>query len=124
MDVRFCDEQEWGIGWIAAEPVFMQRCSHALVVDGKVWLIDAVAGDGVEERVRALGEPAGVVQLLDRHRRDCAALVVPPARACVGRLGNTANAELWGSAGRERPRQLSKCGLLAHPPTPGASLVP
>ena len=74
MDVRFCDEQEWGIGWIAADPQFMQRCSHALVVDRKVWLIDAVDGDGVEERVRALGEPAGVVQLLDRHRRDCATL--------------------------------------------------
>jgi hypothetical protein len=74
MEVRFCDEQEWGIGWIAAEPEFMQRCSHALVLEGKVWLIDAVDGDGVEERIRALGEPAGVVQLLDRHRRDCATL--------------------------------------------------
>ena len=72
MDVRFCDEQEWGLGWIAPEPEFMQRCSHALAVEGKVWLIDVVDGDGVEERVRALGEPAGVVQLLDRHRRDCA----------------------------------------------------
>jgi hypothetical protein len=39
-----------------------------------VWLIDAVDCDGVEDRVRALGEPAGVVQLLDRHRRDCATL--------------------------------------------------
>jgi hypothetical protein len=74
MDVRFCDEQEWGIGWIAAEPKVMQRCSHALVLDGKAWLIDAVEGEGVEERVRALGEPAGVVQLLDRHRRDCGTL--------------------------------------------------
>jgi hypothetical protein len=36
--------------------------------------VDAVDGDGVEQRVRALGEPAGVVQLLDRHRRDCATL--------------------------------------------------
>jgi hypothetical protein len=29
---------------------------------------------GVEERIRALGEPAAVVQLLDRHNRDCAAV--------------------------------------------------
>jgi hypothetical protein len=29
--------------------------------------------DGVEERVLTLGEPAGVIQLLDRHGRDAAA---------------------------------------------------
>jgi hypothetical protein len=57
----------------------MHRCSHALVVDGRVWLIDPVDGEGVEERVRAAGSPAGVIQLLDRHNRDCAAL--------AGRLG-------------------------------------
>jgi hypothetical protein len=74
MEVRFCDEQEWGFSWIALEPAFMQRCSHALADAGKVWLVDVVDGEGVEERVRALGEPAGVVQLLDRHRRDCATI--------------------------------------------------
>ena len=30
-------------------------------------------GGGVDERIRALGEPMGVLQLLDRHGRDCAA---------------------------------------------------
>ena len=74
MRVRFCDELDWGFGWIAAEPPLIQRCSHALRVDGKVWIFDAVEGEGVEERIRALGEPAGVVQLLDRHARDCATL--------------------------------------------------
>jgi hypothetical protein len=77
MDVRFCDEFDAGFGWIVEE--FMERCSHALVVDGRVWLIDPVDGEGVEERVRAAGSPAGVIQLLDRHNRDCAAL--------AGRLG-------------------------------------
>ena len=52
----------------------MERCSHALVVDGTVWVIDPVDGNGVEERIRAMGTPAGVVQLLDRHNRDCAAI--------------------------------------------------
>jgi hypothetical protein len=33
-----------------------------------------VDGEGVEERVRGAGEPAGVLQLLDRHNRDGAEL--------------------------------------------------
>jgi hypothetical protein len=69
--VRFCDEGEFGFGWIRDE--FMERCSHALVGGGRVWLLDPLEGEGVEERVRGLGEPAGVIQLLDRHERDCAA---------------------------------------------------
>jgi hypothetical protein len=72
LKLRFCDEFDDGFGWIADE--FMERCSHALVVEGRVWVIDPVDGDGVEERVRAAGAPAGVLQLLDRHNRDCAAL--------------------------------------------------
>jgi hypothetical protein len=69
---RFCDRFGDGFGWFVDE--FMQRCSHALVEDGRVWVIDPVDGDGVEERIRASGAPAGVLQLLDRHNRDCAAL--------------------------------------------------
>jgi hypothetical protein len=71
--VRVCDELGDGsFGWI--EGGIMQRCAHALVVDGRVFLVDAFDADGLEERVRAAGEPAGVIQLLDRHARDCAAL--------------------------------------------------
>ena len=72
LTVRFCDEFEGGFGWIVDE--FMERCSHALVVEGRVWLVDPVDGAGIEERVRAAGEPAGVLQLLDRHNRDGAEL--------------------------------------------------
>jgi hypothetical protein len=74
VDVRFCDESDFGFGWIAAEPASMRRTSHALAAAGGVWVIDPVDGAGVEERIRALGEPRGVLMLLDRHRRDCAAL--------------------------------------------------
>jgi hypothetical protein len=73
VSVRFCDEFDDGFGWIV-EGERMQRCSHALVSDGRVWLIDPVDGQGVEERIRAAGVPAGVLQLLDRHNRDCRAL--------------------------------------------------
>ena len=47
--------------------------SHALLADGGVWIVDPTDGEGIEERIRALGEPAGVLQLLDRHNRACAA---------------------------------------------------
>jgi hypothetical protein len=77
LSVRFCDDFDGGFGWLVDER--MRRCSHALVADGRVWVIDPVDGEGVEERIRASGDPAGVIQLLDRHRRDC--------RALAGRLG-------------------------------------
>ena len=51
----------------------MQRASHALVADGKVWFVDPVEVDDIVDRGAALGEPAGVLQLLDRHNRDCEA---------------------------------------------------
>lgn len=72
MSIRFVDELEDGFGWIENGP--MRRTSHALAAAGRVWLTDPVDGDGVEERVRSLGEPAGVIQLIDRHNRDSAAL--------------------------------------------------
>jgi hypothetical protein len=83
--IRYVDEVEGCLGWI--EDQRMRRTSHALAADGRVWLVDPIDGDGVEERVRNLGEPAGVIQLLDRHGRDAAAFaerlgvplhVVPP----------------------------------------------
>lgn len=71
MSIRFVDELAYGFGWIELER--MRRTSHALAADGHVWMIDPIEGDGVDERIRALGEPAGVIQLLDRHGRDALA---------------------------------------------------
>lgn len=67
------DEQDWGFGWVAPERRRLRLASHALLADGGVWVVDPLEGEGVEERLRRLGEPAGVIQLLDRHGRDCAA---------------------------------------------------
>jgi hypothetical protein len=72
--VRFSEAVGVGLSWIASEPPLLERASHALVAAGRVWLVDPVDAPGVEERVRALGDPAGVVQLLDRHARGCAPL--------------------------------------------------
>ena len=63
------DEWEHGFGWMQDER--MQRTSHALEAAGRVWLIDPVDDAELEERIPALGEPAGVLQLLDRHNRGC-----------------------------------------------------
>ncbi|MFL5979762.1 MAG: hypothetical protein ACJ76O_14210 [Gaiellaceae bacterium] len=67
------DEQDWGFGWVAPERRRLRLASHGLLADGGVWVVDPLEGEGVEERLRRLGEPAGVIQLLDRHGRDCAA---------------------------------------------------
>lgn len=72
--MQTCDELPFAFGWIAPEPGFMQRTSHALATDAGVYLIDPVDVPGAEERIRALGRPAGVIQLLDRHDRDGQAL--------------------------------------------------
>ena len=73
MNFRICDDAgDDGFGWIVEEA--MTRTSHALAADGKVWLIDALDWPDAIERALALGEPAGVIQLLDRHNRDCARL--------------------------------------------------
>ena len=71
---RWVDEQEWGFGWIAPQRPQLQLASHALRAEGRVWVVDPIDGEGVDERIHALGEAAGVIQLLDRHTRDCAEL--------------------------------------------------
>ncbi len=63
-----------GAGWIAPEPDYMQRGSHALVAGDGTWLVDPVDGDNLDEILSPLPPVLGVVQLLDRHPRDCAAL--------------------------------------------------
>jgi hypothetical protein len=63
------EEHALGLTWIVAEP--MERAFHALVDGGRVWLVDPLDGPELEDAM-VLGEPAGVLQLLDRHNRDCA----------------------------------------------------
>lgn len=72
MAVKWVDEFEGGFGWLTRE--HRMRTSHALLIDGGVWLIDPFDAPELDDRLRAAGEPRGVVQLLDRHNRDCAAL--------------------------------------------------
>ena len=70
MPLLFDDEFEHGFGWHSEDR--LRRTSHAILSGGRVWLTDVVDGDELDERVAGLGEPAAVVQLIDRHKRDCA----------------------------------------------------
>lgn len=70
--IKAYDEYPFGFSWVIDEPV--ERTSHALHSNGRVWLVDPVDVPEAIDRARDLGEPAAVLQLLDRHGRDCAAL--------------------------------------------------
>ena len=73
MEIRFCDNRgDRGFSWLVDDP--MTRASHALAADGRVWLVDPVRHEPALARARELGAPAAVLQLLDRHNRDCAEL--------------------------------------------------
>ena len=85
--IRFCDDRgSAGFSWIVDEPA--TRTSHALAEGGRIWLVDPVRHPPALARACELGKPIAVLQLLDRHNRDCASvaaelgvphLVVPDA---------------------------------------------
>src|SRR4051794_18912403 len=66
------DHHALGVSWTIDETI--ARTPHAPVPDGRVWFVDPVADPEALQRAESLGEPAAVVQLLDRHGRDGAAL--------------------------------------------------
>lgn len=61
-----------GVTWIEESGV--ARTAHAILGDGRVWLIDPFEDDTALETASSLGPPAAVLQLLDRHNRDCQAI--------------------------------------------------
>ena len=65
------DSFAFGFSWF---PKALTRTSHALDTGDGVWLVDPVDVPEALERAAALGSPAAVLQLLDRHSRDCAAI--------------------------------------------------
>jgi hypothetical protein len=61
-----------GLTWV--EQNGMARASHALVDGRRVWLIDPYENAEAMSAATELGSVAGVLQLLDRHNRDCGAI--------------------------------------------------
>jgi hypothetical protein len=72
MKLASLSEFAFGLTWEIEEAA--ARTSHALLAGGRVWFVDPVDEPEAMERARALGEPAAVVQLIDRHNRDCATI--------------------------------------------------
>jgi hypothetical protein len=87
--LREIDRWDGGVGWLAYPDEGMQRASHALAVDGgergsadgrtesgdgEVWVVDPVDAPGVDDLLASVGDVAGVVVCLDRHKRDAAAV--------------------------------------------------
>ncbi|WP_191965901.1 MULTISPECIES: hypothetical protein [Haloferax] len=72
--LREIDRWDHGVGWLAYPDEAMQRASHAVEVDGDVWVFDPVDAPGVDDLLDDLGDVAGVVVGLDRHKRDAAAV--------------------------------------------------
>lgn len=70
MSARLIEKEEVGLTWVIDEP--NARASHALVSDGRIWIVDPIEDEAALDRVGELGEPVAVLQLLDRHNRDCA----------------------------------------------------
>ncbi|ACV48754.1 MULTISPECIES: hypothetical protein [Halomicrobium] len=73
-DWQEIDRWDHGVGWLAYPDETMRRASHAIEVDGEVWLVDPVDHDGLDDLVTDLGSVSGVAVLLDRHKRDAAAV--------------------------------------------------
>lgn len=70
----------------------MVRSAHALASGGQVWLVDPFDDEPALTAAAGLGQLAGVVQLLDRHNRDCELLanrLGVPLQRLPGRLPDT-----------------------------------
>ena len=77
--VNEIDRWEHGAGWIAYPDEEMQRASHVIaepVEDGedRLYVVDPVDVPELDEWLAEMGEVAGVLVLLDRHKRDAAAV--------------------------------------------------
>lgn len=68
------EDHALGLSWLADGDEKLARASHAVATPAGVYVIDPVDVPGLDERIAGLGEPAAVLQLLDRHARDCETL--------------------------------------------------
>src|SRR3954451_12891679 len=72
MSDRELTEHPLGLTWQGGDT--LERTAHALVDDGRVWLVDPFTDQEALERAQGLGEIVGVLQLFLGHNRDGEAL--------------------------------------------------
>lgn len=63
--------QHHAVGLTWTESNGMARAAHALVDQQRVWLVDPFEDEPALSAAAELGRPQAVLQLLDRHNRDC-----------------------------------------------------
>jgi hypothetical protein len=59
-----------GLTWLDTDG--LRRSAHAIRADGRVWFVDPFEDEVALSTAAELGQPTAVIQLLDRHNRDCA----------------------------------------------------
>ena len=125
MAVRELTEHPLGLTWVGDDS--LERAAHALVHDGRVWLVDPFEDEEALARVAELGELAGVLQLFVAHERDGKAIAkrlgapflslpeqVPDAPFSVLRLDSV---KVWKERALRRPRtrrRASRAGRSAR----------
>ena len=95
-DAAIAEVTGWdgGFSWIAQPAEDARRASHALATAAGVWVVDPVDVDGLDDRLRELGDIAGVAVVQDRHTRD--------AEAVARRHDVPVAAPEWASLTREK----------------------
>lgn len=73
-ELAVVDRFDGGVGWIAYPEETMRRTAHAVESDGGLWILDPVDAAELDDLLEGYADPAGVVVLLDRHKRDAAAI--------------------------------------------------
>ena len=63
-----------GASWIAYPDETMQRASHVLGTERGAIVVDPVDAEGIDDLLTEFGDVAGVIVLLNRHKRDSAAV--------------------------------------------------
>lgn len=74
-ELSVVDRFDRGVGWIAYPGEAMQRASHIVESEGKLWVFDPVDAEGVDDLIAEFdADVGGVVVGLARHERDAEAV--------------------------------------------------
>lgn len=63
-----------GFSWIADPDEDIGRASHALEIGGDLHLIEPVDAPDLDDHLSTVGDPQGVIVVMDRHTRDAEAI--------------------------------------------------